>query len=359
MNIPETVLRIVGNRDCPMYEQGDMFTLSGRAFVPPEGKPVCMVLVGDIKADLVDLDRHEDDFAPIHQFPCSGPETDCEGEIRLEYQRPDREIPLRDAPKPRKEPSEEKLRVIVDVLSRFEIFQTLDRRQIRDLGKYLKFRQMAAGETVVHRGDPGVDLYLVASGRVRVIGEDGVRIAELSRGEAFGEMSLISGEPANATIETAEPTRLIYIKGRDFGRLLKRYPDLQMYFARLLAARLARTNNARAEVLRAGMTGRLEEVPPSELFQTFNVNGKSGALSLSLAHGAARVAFRDGGPVGAAYDGKKGVDAFFRILGETRGRFTYHPELTPEEENAPELGDFMWLLMEGIRRIDEAGEETR
>jgi hypothetical protein len=105
------------------------------------------------------------------------------------------------------------------------------------------------------------------------------------------------------------------------------------------------------------MTGRLEEVAPAELFQTFNVNSKSGALSLSLTHGAARVAFRDGAPVAAAYDGKSGVEAFFAILGETRGRFSFHPDLTPEERKAPEIGEFMWLLMEGIRRIDEAKEE--
>lgn len=357
MNIPETVLRIVQNRNCPLYERDDAFTLSGRAFMPPEGKAACMVLIGDIKADLADADLHGGDLAPIHQFECSGPATDCAGEIRLEYSPPGRESSERSETGTRNEPRREKLRVIMEVLARFEIFQSLDQRQLRDLGGYLKYRQMAAGETIVRKGDPGVNLYLIASGSVAVLGEDGIRIAELKRGEVFGEMSLISGEPATATIEVVEPIRLLYINGRDFGRLLKRYPSLQMYFARLLATRLARTNTAQAEVLRAGMTGRLEEVAPSELFQTFNVNGKSGALSLSLPHGAARVAFRDGGLVAAAYDGKTGVDAFFRILGENRGRFSYHPDLTPEEETAEELGEFMWLLMEGIRRIDEAGEE--
>ncbi|MFP4307196.1 MAG: cyclic nucleotide-binding domain-containing protein [Desulfococcaceae bacterium] len=356
MNIPETILRIVRNRNCPLYDQDDVFTLIGRSLTPPQGKATCMVLVGDIKADLADADLHGDEAGPIHQFECSGPDTDCVGEIRMEMSRGGEAAQRSRPAEGRKAPRKEKLKAMIGVLAKFEIFKDMNVEELGDLGSYLKFRSLNAGETVVRQGDPGVNLYLIASGRVAVIGEDGVRLAELERGEVFGEMSLISGEPAAATIEVAEPTRLLYIKGRDFGRLLKRYPSLQMYFARLLASRLVQTNTAQAEMLRAGMTGRLEDVAPSELFQAFNVNSKSGALSLSLAFGAGRVAFRDGGLVGAAYDGKTGVDAFFAILAETKGRFSYQPDLTPEEAKAPEIGDFMWLLMEGVRRIDEAKE---
>jgi CRP-like cAMP-binding protein len=356
MNIPETILRIVRNRNCPLYERDDVFTLVGRSLAPPQGKPTCMVLVGDIKADLADADLHGDEAGPIHQFECSGPDTDCVGEIRMEMSRGGEASDRSKPAESRKAPRKEKLKAIIGVLAKFEIFKDMDVEELGDLGSYLKFRPLNAGETVVRQGEPGVNLYLIASGRVAVIGDDGVRLAELKRGEVFGEMSLISGEPAAATIEVVEPTRLLYIKGRDFGRLLKRYPSLQMYFARLLASRLAQTNTAQAEMLRSGMTGRLEDVAPSELFQAFNVNSKSGALSLSLAFGAGRVAFRDGGLVGAAYDGKTGVDAFFAILGESKGRFSYQPDLTPEEAKAPEIGDFMWLLMEGVRRIDEARE---
>lgn len=356
MNIPETLLRIVQNRNCPLYEQNDQFILSGRSLQPPDGKATCMVLVGDIKADLADADLHAGEAAPIHQFACSGPATDCTGEIRMEYSIAGKAPPARSDREGRPEPRKEKLQAILRLLARFEMFQGLGNAELRDLAAILKYRQLEAGTTVVRQGEPGVNLYLIASGRVAVRGDDGVDITELKRGEVFGEMSLISGEPTAATIQVVEPARLLYIKGRDFGRVLKRFPSLQMYFARLLASRLARTNTAQSEMLRSGMTGRLEEVAPAELFQTFNVNSKSGTLSLSLTHGAARVAFRDGELVSAAYDGKSGVDAFFAILGESRGRFSYHPDIAPEERDAPEIGDFMWLLMEGIRRIDEAKE---
>ncbi len=63
--------------------------------------------------------------------------------------------------------------------------------------------------------------------------------------------------------------------------------------------------------------------------------------------------FREGNLVKAKYSKKEGKEAFFEILKEKDGRFKFSPGLPPEEENTPELGDFMWLLMEGVRRIDE------
>ncbi len=44
---------------------------------------------------------------------------------------------------------------------------------------------------------------------------------------------------------------------------------------------------------------------------------------------------------------------FFELLKLKQGRFKFSPGLTPEEMDATEVGDFMHLLMEGLRRIDE------
>ena len=45
---------------------------------------------------------------------------------------------------------------------------------------------------------------------------------------------------------------------------------------------------------------------------------------------------------------------FFDILAETEGRFKFHPKLSQEEENLQVLGPFMEMLLEGLRRVDEA-----
>ncbi|GBC63899.1 Crp/Fnr family transcriptional regulator [Desulfonema ishimotonii] len=351
MNMPDTILEIIKDNHCPIYKAGDAFRLSGRVLTLPPGKPACMVLAEDIKTALT-TGRYTEDIrqnnCPVYQFNCSGPVTDCTGSIRMEYR-----LPPDTAALPADGEKAEKIRAIINVLARFPIFQGLDDGQLRDLGRYLKYSQLPRGTVIIKKGTPGVNLFIIAAGKVEVIGDDAMRIAWLGRGEVFGEMSLISGEPVGATIKVVEPVRLLYMKGRDFGKILSRYPTLQMYFARLLAQRLAATNMARSEDFSSGMAGKLSEVPPSELFQTLNVNQKTGGADLALSGGNARVCFRQGEPVWAEYKGKNGPDAFFEILKAKEGRFRFSPNLSPEEAGAPEMGEFMWLLMEGIRRMDE------
>jgi hypothetical protein len=126
-----------------------------------------------------------------------------------------------------------------------------------------------------------------------------------------------------------------------------------MYFARLLARRLAKTNVVRTEDLSSGMSGKLSDMPPSELFQTLNVNQKTGMLTLQLPKGSADLSFREGSLISVKYNDAESEEAFYEILKEREGRFKFTPGLSEEQMQAAELGDFMWLLMEGIRRMDE------
>ena len=101
------------------------------------------------------------------------------------------------------------------------------------------------------------------------------------------------------------------------------------------------------------MTGTLSQMAPVELFQTLNYNQKTGTLNLNLSDGPAFLKFREGGIVKAEYGRKRGKDAFFTIIGEKEGRFHFVPGLDQSEMSLPELGMFMELLMEGLRKLDE------
>ena len=82
---------------------------------------------------------------------------------------------------------------------------------------------------------------------------------------------------------------------------------------------------------------------------------KTGKLSLTLPEGAAELVFREGDLVHARYNGQEGQEAFFSILSESDGRFQFHPKLPEEDKGRPVLGTFMEMLLEGLRRMDEAG----
>ncbi|MCP4348952.1 MAG: cyclic nucleotide-binding domain-containing protein [Desulfobacterales bacterium] len=342
----QIIIEVIEENKCPFYQLGDEFRLSGKSLILPQDKPACMTLVEDIRdvralCESLDDSQAEKDFG--HIFNCSGPGTDCPGIVSLEYKK---EIIT-------EEQDDGEIEAITAILSSFPIFQTISRDNIKYLVSFLKLKKFPADAYVMQKGEPGVKLYIIISGRVEVLAGDEINIAFLEKGEVFGEMSLLSGEPAVATVKTAEPTRVLFINGKDFRRLLNKFPSLQMYFARLLARRLAETNVARTEDFSSGMIGNLSEMPPADIFQTMNQNQKTGILTLNLPEGRAEFYFREGGFTGAKYGEKKDKEAFFEILKKKEGRFKFISGLSQEQMKADELGDFMWLLMEGLNRIDE------
>ncbi|MDM8550470.1 DUF4388 domain-containing protein [Desulfobacterales bacterium HSG2] len=330
--------KIIGENNCPLYEQGDEFYILNNSFFGPASKAPCLILIKDVMKII--KDRHSSDSV----FVCSG----CTGLVRFGYKEDTANVASEISKK-----SEDYVSVVARSLSKFSIFQALEKSLVEEFTSYLKFDEFGVGDVIIRKGDPGRNLYVIVSGKIEVLGDDEMSLAFMGRGEVFGEMSLLSGNPVGATIKVVKPATVLYIVGKDFRKMLNISPSLQMYFTRLLAGRMAEINTARSEEFASGMAGKLSEMPPSELFQTFNMNQKTGVLTLKLADTTAYLSFREGGLVSVKYDGKEGQEAFFELLKLKRGRFKFIPGLSPEEMKAEEVGDFMHLLMEGLRRIDE------
>jgi len=338
------VFKIIGENNCPLYAAGDEFYLSDKSFFAPRNKAPCLILIRDIVNILKTLKTADtDDSADAESmFECSG----CSGMIRFGYKKENRLIS--DDKK-----SEDYISIVARSLSRFSIFQAVEEHLVKEFTACLKFDEFGVNDIIIRKGDPGRSLYIVVSGKIEVVGDDEMSLAFLGKGEVFGEMSLLSGNPVGATIKAVKPTTLLYLVAKDFKKMMNRSPSLQMYFTRLLAGRMAEINTARSEEFASGMAGKLSEMPPSELFQTFNMNQKTGVLTLKLPDTTAYLSFREGALVNVKYDGKEGEEAFFELLKLKRGRFKFIPGLSAEEMKSPEVGDFMHLLMEGLRRIDE------
>lgn len=76
---------------------------------------------------------------------------------------------------------------------------------------------------------------------------------------------------------------------------------------------------------------------------------------MKLDAGEAKVCFREGSIIQASYGERESQEAIFSILAENTGYYRFITGLSDIEMDAEEIGDFMALLMEGIRRIDEQG----
>jgi potassium-dependent mechanosensitive channel len=101
-----------------------------------------------------------------------------------------------------------------------------------------------AGSVVVARGSDADGLYIVLSGRVRVLEEGGDEVSALGAGEFFGEFSLLLGTPRQHDVVAAEDAELLVVPKETIERLLDEHPDLARNVRSQLEARLAA--NARA-----------------------------------------------------------------------------------------------------------------
>ena len=358
MSPSEAIFRLIKDDRCPCYKTGDEFRLSGNALLLkldrentfittaivkiPYGKEACRILINDLTRLLIE---HESVYRiSATTLACSG----CTGVVELQS-TPKSEF-LKTTPV---DEHTKNVDVIARLLSNFSIFQSLDIHNLKDIIPFLKLKKFSKNSTILKKGAPAKHLYIILSGSVDVLDDKGVCLSHLRRGDVFGEMSLISGEPVGATIKVVETATIVFISGRNFKAVLNKFPSIQLYLAQLLARRLANANVIRAEEIASGMIGQLSEMPPSELFQALNINQKSGVLTLTLSKGSAELYFREGDLIRANYNKKKDKDAFYDIIKESEGRFKFVPKLPDELKESPIIGPFMEILLDGLRKVDE------
>jgi CRP-like cAMP-binding protein len=308
----------------------------------PPAREQCKILYADLPSLIIEYERA--DQIPDCLISCSG----CTGSIRLEHfqglrsesSNPDDEI--------------NRISTLAHKFSNFPFFRAIDRNNLNGVLKYFNLLDVKKNQILIRKGDPGGHFYILVSGRVEILNDAGIPISTLDRGEVFGEMSLICDENVGATVQAIEDCEILSMEHKHFKKVLQKYPALQQYFTRLLARRLTDSNRLRSDDYASGMIGKLEEIPPEALFQTLNMNGKTGILTITqLPLGTARFSLRQGSLIKASYGGMRGEAAFYAVLREKSGRFKFTPGLPPEDFEVPEIGYFMKLLMEGMQKADE------
>jgi putative ABC transport system ATP-binding protein len=108
---------------------------------------------------------------------------------------------------------------ICEFLRPIELFKTLTPRQLTDIAEKMSKRHYDAGDTIIRKGDPGEDFFLVSDGEVDIIRADR-EVARLGPGDFFGEVSLITGEPRNATVVAQNAVETYVLGKTDFEAAL-------------------------------------------------------------------------------------------------------------------------------------------
>ncbi|MGH7115018.1 MAG: ATP-binding cassette domain-containing protein [Stellaceae bacterium] len=104
---------------------------------------------------------------------------------------------------------------ICEFLRAVDLFRVLTPAQLTEVAERMKKRRFATGEPIIREGEVGEEFFLISDGEVDVMRADH-EVARLGRGDFFGEVALISGEPRNATVFAAEPLETFVLDKADF-----------------------------------------------------------------------------------------------------------------------------------------------
>jgi CRP-like cAMP-binding protein len=116
-------------------------------------------------------------------------------------------------------------------------FSGLDPKIIKELlsqGQQLSFK---AGDNIVTEGTSGVGFFLILEGSAEVRKKEKV-VARLSKGQFFGEMSLVDDMPRSADVVAVQPTKCWAITSWSFSALLKLHPELALGMLKEVVKRL-------------------------------------------------------------------------------------------------------------------------
>jgi len=137
---------------------------------------------------------------------------------------------------------------LVGVLT--ELFGELPDAARRDLEHRLEWVQLDGGRVLFREGDAGDDVYIVINGRLRVVATDVEgrerALEEVGRGQAVGEVSLLTGEPRSATVYAVRDSDLLRLSRAAFEELARLHPHAMLAIARAAAWRLRRSSTGDA-----------------------------------------------------------------------------------------------------------------
>jgi diguanylate cyclase (GGDEF)-like protein len=176
------------------------------------------------------------------------------------------------------------------MLASLPLFRPLTDEQLHEMTAEAADQIYAPGQAVVGQGEIAELLFVVLSGRVRVVEalpdlHAEAFLGELGPGEIFGEMGILTDRPRSATVVAVERTRCLVLRQRNFIQALRNSPDMSVTLLRLLAGRLYDADRRLARYAPDALTGLASRRAFHDLYQRLAAGARRrgrGVLLISL-----------------------------------------------------------------------------
>lgn len=134
-------------------------------------------------------------------------------------------------------------REIAATLRQVPLFQGLSRTALYELADAMHARSYKRDETLYYEGDPGLGMYVVQSGRIRLLAEDvdGLEheLRHVEEGEIFGFLSVFGDFRRTETAQSVTESRVLGFFRPDLKTMIKRNPRTGAHVVAALAQNMA------------------------------------------------------------------------------------------------------------------------
>jgi len=149
-------------------------------------------------------------------------------------------------------------------LATVPLFSGLTPEQVARFADVTREKTFPKGSVIVFEQDPGDSLFVVRTGRVKVVllGEDGreVILGILGVGEYFGELSLIDDQPRSANVMAMEDSTLIVLRRDDFRKRVEDAPSVAWTLLAGLSRRLRQADSKIGGLVLLDVPGRVAKL---------------------------------------------------------------------------------------------------
>ena len=144
------------------------------------------------------------------------------------------------------------------------LFSTLDDHALSAMLPGMQQRTYPPRTCILRAGESGEGLYVVLSGRVRVLLDDGegheIIVAVFGPNEFFGEVELMDGGPRLANFDCTHPTEVLHIPRKIVLDWIERDPAAAMLLLRTVTRRLAEAHQKIGNLALVNVYGRVARV---------------------------------------------------------------------------------------------------
>jgi len=129
----------------------------------------------------------------------------------------------------------------VDALARLSLFADLTHPQLEALAQSFSEEVFAEGQRVIRQDVSGGGFYVILDGEAKVV-IDGEERSRLTRGDFFGEISLLTEEKPTADVTATSLLRCLIIPDNELKSFLLKQPTVMYRMLQIQARRLRAAN---------------------------------------------------------------------------------------------------------------------